>query len=206
MVGVTEDFNTYSLKSGMRPVILAYRPTFLNGLSVKLSGQELSTVEDDLRATFQQHFPDRYFDYFLLEDEFHSAYQLEDLMHKIVLVFTLLALLISVMGLYGLVSFMTARYAKMIGIRKVFGASTASIMGIFMREYLWMLLIAFFIAAPVAYLAGAEFVSGFAYQIQIGPVYFLISLTIIAFISFVTVGQQSYRAASKNPVNSLRHE
>lgn len=206
VVGVTEDFNTYSLRNEMRPVILAYRPTFLNGLSVKLQGQDLKDVEQDLRATFEQFFPDRYFDYFLLEDEFEKAYQMEDLMHKIVSVFTFLALIISVMGLYGLVSFMTARYSKMIGIRKVFGASTASIMGIFMKEYLWMLLIAFFIATPAAYFVGKEFISGFAYQIYIGPLYFLISLLVIAAVSLLTVGQQSYQAASKNPVNSLRHE
>ncbi|MEL7145473.1 MAG: FtsX-like permease family protein, partial [Bacteroidota bacterium] len=206
VVGVTEDFNTYSLKSEMRPVILAYRPTFLNGLSLKLQGQELTDVQQDLRATFEAFFPNEYFDYFLLEDEFDKAYQLEDLMYKIVLIFTLLALVISIMGLYGLVSFMTARYSKMIGIRKVFGASTLSIMGIFMKEYLWLLLIAFIIAAPVAYLLGMEFVSGFAYQINIGPIYFITSLIVIALVSLLTIGQQSYLAASKNPVNSLRHE
>ncbi|MEL6557359.1 MAG: ABC transporter permease [Bacteroidota bacterium] len=206
IVGVTEDFNTFSLKSEMNPVILAYRPTYLNGLSVKLQGQELSEIRADLENTFKEFFPTEYFDYFLLEDEFKEAYQLENILYRIVTVFTILALIISIMGLYGLVSFMTARYAKMIGIRKVFGASTTSIIRIFLKEYLLMLLIAFLIASPVAYLIGQEFISEFAYQITIGPVYFLLSLLIISIVAGLTVGRQSYKAASKNPVTSLRYE
>lgn len=206
VVGVTEDFNTYSLKNEMNPVILAYRPTYLNGLSLKLNGKKLTEVQTDLASIFKEFFPEEYFDYFLLEDEFNKAYQLENILYKIVTIFTVLALIISIMGLYGLVSFMTARYAKMIGIRKVFGASTVSIVKIFMKEYVWMLLIAFVIASPLAYLIGNEFVSEFAYQIEIGPVYFLISLLIISTVAVLTVGRQSYKAASKNPVNSLRYE
>ena len=206
VVGVTEDFNTYSLKNEMHPVILAYRPTYLNGLSVKLEGKKLKEIRADLEKTFSEFFPTEYFDYFLLEDEFKEAYQLENILYKLVTVFTFLALIISIMGLYGLVSFMTARYAKMIGIRKVFGASTISIISIFLKEYLLMLLIAFLIASPLAYLIGREFISEFAYQITIGPVYFLLSLLIISIVAGLTVGRQSYNAASKNPVKSLRYE
>lgn len=206
VVGVTEDFNTFSLKNEMNPVILAYRPTFLNGLSLKLDGKQLAEIDQDLNATFSEFFPEEYFDYFLVEDEYEKAYSLENVMYNMVIIFTFLALVISVMGLYGLVSFMTARYAKMIGIRKVFGASTASIITIFLKEYLWMLLIAFVIATPLAWYIGNEFISDFAYQINIGPVYFLISLLIISAVAVITVGRQSYKAASKNPVNSLRYE
>ncbi|MGB3464392.1 MAG: ABC transporter permease, partial [Cyclobacteriaceae bacterium] len=168
VVGVTEDFNTFSLKSEMNPVILAYRPTFIQGLSFKLDGKKLAEIDQDLNTTFSEFFPDEYFDYFLVEDEFNNAYELEDAIYKMVILFTALALIISIMGLYGLVSFMTARYAKMIGIRKVFGASTISIIRIFLKEYLLMLLIAFVIASPIAWYIGNEFVSGFAYQISIG--------------------------------------
>jgi len=206
VVGITEDFNTFSLKNEMHPVILAYRPDFLNGLSMKLEGKQLHEVKADLASTFKEFFPNEFFDYFLLEDELSKSYRLESLLYNIVVVFTFLALVISIMGLYGLVSFMTARYAKMIGIRKVFGASTSAIITIFLKEYMWMLLIAFVIASPIAYLVGREFIAEFAYQINIGPMYFFLSFIIIALVAMLTVGQQSYKAASKNPVNSLRYE
>ena len=119
-------------------------------------------------------------------------------------VFSGIAILISCLGLYGLVSFMAVRRTKEIGVRKVLGASVAQISWLFGREFLRLIAIAFLIAAPIAWTATHNYLKDFKYKITVGPQLFLIGLAVTILIAAIAVGYRSLRAAIANPVKSLR--
>jgi ABC-type antimicrobial peptide transport system permease subunit len=121
-------------------------------------------------------------------------------------VFSFIAVFIGCLGLFGLVTFMANRKTKEIGLRKVLGASVQSIMMLFSKEFVKLLLIAFGLAAPAAGFLMHTLLQEFAYRIKLGPVVFLTGLSATFLIAFLTVGYRSFRAASANPVNSLRSE
>ncbi len=142
----------------------------------------------------------------MLKDEIQDHYVLENMLHQIIKFVSVLSILLGTMGLYGLVSFMTNKNAKDIGVRKVFGASVASILGIFGREYTKLMLIAFVVAAPLAYWLMSLWMEEFAYRIDITYGYFVIAFGISFAIALGTVGYRSFRAATANPIQSLRYE
>ena len=125
---------------------------------------------------------------------------------KAVSFFTILALLIAAMGLFGLAAFTAARRTKEIGIRKVLGASTPNLVALLSREFLVLVLIAFVIASPVAYLAMQRWLTGFAYHVNIGVTVFVVAGISAALLAVITVSYQAVRAALADPVKSLRYE
>ena len=131
---------------------------------------------------------------------------MEDLLHTVIQFVSFLAILLSAMGLYGLVSFMANRNAKVIGIRKVFGASTSSILSIFTKEYLKLMVIAFMIAAPASYFLMNIWIEEYTFRINLDIKYFLTGFLISMAIAMLTVGYRSLRAARANPIDSLRYE
>ena len=120
--------------------------------------------------------------------------------------FTLLAIFIGCLGLFGLATFMANQKRKEIGVRKVLGATAESIVFLFSREYAKLILFGFLLAAPLAGFAMQEFLNEFAYRIDLSPGIFLLSLSITVIVALLTVGYRSFRAAIVNPVNSLRYE
>lgn len=202
---VTEDFNTFSLKVSMQPVIMAYRPDYFSGIDIRLN-KDFYTVSAKVEDVLREFYPLAYFDFVIPEEAIQSSYALEKFVYRIILIFSGMSVVISIIGLYGLVSFMVARNRKMIGVRKVFGASTASILRIFAKEYLILLGIAFVIASPLAYLIGENFLSSFVYRIPLSPMFFVAAFLIVILIAVVTVGWKSYQSATQNPANSLRYE
>ncbi len=204
--GITDDFNTHSLKVSLQPAILAYRPSFFSGIDIRLKGVALATVSGEIESVFRQFFPKAYFEVIYPEDEIQYAYAMEKFIFRVVLIFCCMSVIISVFGLYGLVAFMVSRNRKMIGVRKVFGASTWSILKLFSREYLILLVIAFVISCPFAYILGSNFLSSFVYSITLSPSYFLMAFLIVMLIAVLTVGWKTYQSATQNPAQSLRYE
>ena len=157
----------------------------------------LDEIEGDLIELFEMN---------IYENEIAERYMLEDLLHKVIRFVSVLAILLSIMGLYGLVSFMANRNAKVIGIRKVFGASTASILAIFTKEYVKLLLISFVVSAPATYFLMNTWIEEFAFRIPITAGYFILGFAIATIIALATVGYRSLIAARANPIKSLRYE
>ena len=141
-----------------------------------------------------------------VDDELEKTYRQERLFTKQILLFSLLAILISIIGVFGMTMFESEYRRKEIGIRKVFGSSTKEILMMFNRRYLFILLGCFVVAAPIGYMVGVHWLEGFAVRTAISPLLFLVSFLLIALITMLTLTYQSWKNATENPVNSIKNE
>ena len=141
-----------------------------------------------------------------VDDVLEKSYQQERLFTQQILLFSLLAILISIIGVFGLTMFESEYRRKEIGIRKVFGSSTKEILMMFWRRYLYILLGCFVLAAPIGYLVGQHWLKGFAVRTAISPLLFLVSFLLITLITMLTVTYQSWKNANENPINSIKTE
>jgi len=163
---------------------------------------------EQIKKNWEALYPDQVYKSMTLDDYIqHKAfYVLEDLMYQAFKIFSILSIVIGCMGLYGLVSFLAIQRQKEIGIRKVLGASVNSILYLFSKEFTWLVLIAFLIAAPVGYWAMSSWLQTFANRIDLQVSYFAITFLISVLIVVFTIGFQAIKAAVANPVESLRSE
>ena len=141
-----------------------------------------------------------------MDEVLEKTYQQEERFTTQILLFSLLAILISIIGVFGMTMFESEYRRKEIGIRKVFGSSTKEILTMFNRRYLYILLGCFVVAAPIGYFLGEHWLEGFAVRTAISPLLFLVSFLLIALITMLTVTYQSWKNASENPVNSIKNE
>ncbi|MBR4481198.1 MAG: FtsX-like permease family protein [Prevotella sp.] len=141
-----------------------------------------------------------------MDDKLEESYRQERLFTKQILLFSLLAILISIIGVFGMTMFESEYRRKEIGIRKVFGSSTKEILMMFNRRYLLILLGCFVVAAPIGYMVGVHWLEGFAVRTAISPLLFVVSFLLIALITMLTVTYQSWKNATENPVNSIKNE
>ena len=141
-----------------------------------------------------------------MDEVLEETYQREDRFTKQILLFSLLAILISIIGVFGMTMFESEYRRKEIGIRKVFGSSTKEILTMFNRRYLYILLGCFVVAAPIGYFLGEHWLEGFAVRTTISPLLFLVSFLLIALITMLTVTYQSWKNASENPIHSIKNE
>lgn len=141
-----------------------------------------------------------------VDDVLEESYQQERLFTQQILLFSLLAILISIIGVFGLTMFESEYRRKEIGIRKVFGSSTKEILMMFWRRYLYILLGCFVVAAPIGYLLGQHWLEGFAVRTSVSPLLFLVSFLLITLITMLTVTYQSWKNANENPINSIKTE
>lgn len=204
--GVVKDFHVYSLQNELAPIIFEYRAFMMDKLYIRVSTSDWSTAITDIESIFREYFPNDLFDYNMVTAEVDENYLEETLLFRLIFVFCGLSIALSILGLYGLVSFMSQKNAKSIGIRKVFGASTGNILKMVSKEYIYLTVFGFLLAFPLGYLAMDSWVSEFTYGIEIGPEYFLVSFVLSLLISTLSVGYKSAKAASSNPIDSLRYE
>ena len=141
-----------------------------------------------------------------VDEVLEESYQQENLFTKQILLFSLLAILISIIGVFGMTMFESEYRRKEIGIRKVFGSSTREILTMFNKRYLYILLGCFVVAAPIGYMVGVHWLEDFAVRTAISPLLFLVSFLLIALITMLTVTYQSWKNANENPVNSIKNE
>ncbi len=146
------------------------------------------------------------YDLTFLDERVESFYHTEIVTSQLFKVFAILAIFISCLGLYGLVSFMAVQKTKEVGIRKVLGASVGSIVYMFSREFTILIGIAFVISAPLGYFFMSQWLSGFFYHVAVGWGVFAMAIFFSMLIAWVTVGYKAVRAAVVNPVKSLRTE
>jgi putative ABC transport system permease protein len=165
----------------------------------------ISTVES-VKKTYKSFDPGLPIDFHFLDDDYDNLYRTEQRMGKIFSYFSFLAIIISCLGLIGLSSFMTERRSKEIGIRKINGAKSFEIFFLLSIEYILWVLISIVIANPIAWYFMHKWLQKFAYRIEIRWWVFALTGAIVLVVALLTVGFQSYRAASKNPVEALRYE
>ncbi|MEZ4967361.1 MAG: ABC transporter permease [Saprospiraceae bacterium] len=203
--GVIGDYHHRGLQQAIEPMIfLPAQNTHL--ISLRLDAAGLPEKIGRLQQMFAGHFPLDPFEYYFESEDFDRQYAEEKRLAKIAMLAAMIAILLSCMGLLGLVLHTVARRTKEIGIRKVLGASTAGIAALLARDYVRLVLIAMFIAAPVAYQAAGMWLEGFAYRIELQWWVFALAGMLALAVALLTVGYQSIRAALANPVHSLRNE
>ncbi len=159
-----------------------------------------------IQKRYQEFFPGNPFDYFFLDEYFNQQYQADELFGKVFLMFSLLALFITSLGIFGLASFTVTQRTKEIGIRKALGASINQILVLFIRDILQLILLAFLIVIPVLLFGLREWLSSFARRIPLQADLFILPLLILITITLSTIGYQIIKASLTNPVEVLRYE
>lgn len=208
IVGVLDDFHQFSLHQPIRP-LLFYIPvnrTHYNFLVATINQNAYKDVIAQMEAKWKEIIQATPFETDFLSESVKRQYMDDQRVSSIITSFTLLAIIISCLGLYGLSVYVAERKVKEIGIRKIMGGSVVSIVTLLSKDFLKLVLFALLIAAPVGYYTMNKWLQGFAYKIELNVWVFLITGFISLFIAWLTVGFESVKAATANPVNSLRNE
>lgn len=206
IIGVIKDFHYRSLQEAIRPLTMRIEPRGADLVSVKIEGNRLKESVAAIEQKWKEVMPNRPFSYYFMDEFFDRQYRSEERFEKLFFNFAILAIFISCLGLLGLASYSTMQRTKEIGVRKVMGASIVSIVGLLSKDFLKLVLIAFVVAAPIAYLGMDRWLQHFAYRTDIYWWVFVVAALLSATIAFITVSFQSIRAAVMNPVKSLRSE
>ncbi len=206
VVGVVKDFHSNTLVNPIDAVVMSSWKGVYRTMSVKLEAQQAKQALAAVEKTWTGLYPDYVYQYQFLDDKIASFYKQEDQLSQLYKIFAGIAIFISCLGLYGLISFMAVQRTKEVGIRKVLGASVTSIVYMFSKEFIVLIGVAFLIAAPLAYYFMHNWLTNFTYRIQIGAGIFVLTVLSSVIIAWATVGYRAIRAALMNPVRSLRTE
>ncbi len=206
IVGVVKDFKTNSLREEIKPIVIAERKKFYSVAGVKLRASNISKTQAAIESAWNQYFPEYAYTSSYMDEDIKGFYQQEDHLSLLYKIFAGIAIFISCLGLYGLVSFMAVQRIKEIGIRKVLGASVQNIIYLFSKEFTILIIIGFLVAVPVAYYMMNSWLENFVFRINITAGVFVIAIISSIIIAWITVGYKSIRAAIANPVESLRAE
>jgi putative ABC transport system permease protein len=208
VVGVVKDFHTYSLQHKVQPIVLLMppAPSMEDNLYVKINTQKTKDALAYIENVYKQFDKSNPIEFNFLDQNFAKQYAAEQKQEQLSLVFTMLAIFIACLGLFGLVAFTAQQRVKEIGVRKVLGATVASITVMLGKDFIKLVGISILIGAPIAWYAMSRWLNDFAYRINIGWAVFVIAGLIALFIALVTVGFHAIRAAMANPVKSLRNE
>jgi putative ABC transport system permease protein len=210
VVGVMDDFHYQSLQGKVEPLIHFFTgPSRIennNFLSIKIKPQDASSLIYDLKEKWQQVPSRKEFTYYFVDEEFNKQYLNVERSLSLITFFTAVTILIACSGIFALTSLSTQVRSKEIGVRKVLGAGVITIVGLFFKDYLKLVLRAILIACPLVYYAVHLWLQSFAYQIAISPWIFVASSVITILIALLTISYQTIKAAIANPVKSLRNE
>jgi len=206
IIGVMKDFHFRSLQEVIKPLSMRIEPESNNLVSVKVSTGQLPATIAAIENKWKTLIPNRPFSYYFLDEFFDRQYRSEDRFGKLFLNFAVLAIFISCLGLLGLASYSTMQRTKEIGIRKVMGASVSKIINLLSKDFLKLVFISFFIAAPAAWFFMNHWLKDFAYRTNISWWIFLGAGLTALVIALFTISFQAIRAAVANPVKSLRTE
>ena len=196
----------HSLHLEIKPLYVYLNPESGRYISIKVKEQNLSGTIDFIQGKMRGFSPQYPFNYQFFDDIFDRAYRAEQKIGILFSVFAMLAILIACLGLFGLASFTAEQRTKEIGIRKILGASVSHIAFLLSREFTKWVAIANIVAWPIAYYVMTQWLQNFAYKVNLGLFTFLLAGALALFIALLTVSFQTIRAATANPVDSLRYE
>ncbi len=206
IIGVVEDYHFESLHKEIVPMAMRIDPDWHIQVCVRISPHRIPDTLAFLESKWKEIYPEYPFEYRFLDETIQSQYRSDLAIGKIVTVFTFLALFISCLGIFGLSSFTAEQHTKEIGIRKVLGATVSSIIKHISKEFVVLVIIANIIIWPFAYFIMNRWLQTFAYRIDIGWWPFILTGITVLLVSLLTVSWQIIRAATANPVDSLRYE
>jgi putative ABC transport system permease protein len=206
VIGVIRDFNYESLKADVKPMVLFLGPEPNGEMAVRLSPGNTQEQIKLLETLFKKYAPGAPFQYSFLDENFDSLFRAEQRMSQIILVFTVLAIGIACLGLFGLATYTAEQRAKEISIRKVMGASIPQVMVLLSKNFTVLVLVAFVIATPLAWYMADTWLEGFANRITLQAWFVIFSGCTALIIAMVTISFQAIKAARENPVNAMRSE
>jgi putative ABC transport system permease protein len=207
VIGVVQDFPYRSMHQKIDPLAISPKPhTFDRIIHVRLPASKVGEKIAVLEKNWKDVFRDFGFDYWFIDEEFARMYENETQVAQLVEKFSMLAILITCVGLYGLASFLSEQRTKEIGIRKTLGASSGQILFLLLRVFGKLLIIACIVGLPVAYYFSRQWLESFVYKTDFSVLVFGGAVGIIGIITVVTVGYESLKASLANPVNALKHE
>jgi len=206
IIGVTKNFHYRGLQSEVEPLVMEFLPWTLHYVTLSIDITDLNETLAFVRSQWKALWPGHPFEHFFLDTDFDRQYRADEQIGSIFGIFTFLGLFIACLGLLGLASFTAETRTKEIGIRKVLGASVGGIVLMLSKQFTKWVLLANCIGWPVAYYFMDRWLKNFAYRINIDIGMFVLSGILVLFIALMTIGFQSIKAASANPVDSLRYE
>jgi putative ABC transport system permease protein len=205
IIGVVKNFHQQSPKEQQVPIIF-WCGEGASYFSIKLNSKDMLATVEQIRNVWDKVFKSSVFSYFFLNEKYNQQYKADAQFGKVIGTFSVLAIFIACLGLFGLSSFTILQRTKEIGIRKVLGGSVSEIVRLLSKDFIKPILLAGIISIPFAYLTMQEWLSSYVVRVPIHVWIFVIPTGIIVFVSLLTIGVQTIRAAQVNPVNSLRAE
>lgn len=206
IIGVIKDHHISSFHHEIEPLVMLYVPQYFWSMAIKMRSQNISATLGFIEKTWTKFIPEFPFTYSFLDENIDRLYQGEEQTARIVRAFSIIAVFIACLGLFGLAAFTAERRTKEIGVRKVLGATASNITFLLSTEFTKWVLVANVIAWPVAYYAMNRWLQGFAYRINIGLWTFFVAAAMAFLVALLTVSYQAIKAAVANPVESLRYE
>lgn len=182
------------------------QPGWFAHVTLKLNSGDLQNDINKIENVWSNIFPGRPFEYFLLDDKFNQLYTDDFRTQKIFNIFSMLAIIISCLGLFGLSAFIAEKKTKEIGIRKILGASVPGIIKLVSKEFVYLVLISIALSYPIANYFLNSWIQNFEYKTELGISVYLFSGIFALAIGLVTVSYHAFRAANTNPVKTLKHE
>ncbi|GGG34870.1 ABC transporter permease [Bizionia arctica] len=206
IIGVVKDFHMSSLKEEILPLSMVYNSFGNSLINLKIAGNDVNSTLAIIEKSFKKSYPNKTFEYHFVNDLFNEQYKSEKRFGTLFLNFALLAIFISCLGLLGLASYSTLQRRREIGIRKVLGASSMGIVNLLSKDFLKLVLISIFIATPISWFIMNKWLQDFAYRMNMSWWIFAVSGGLALSIAFLTVSFQAIKAATSNPVKSLKTE
>ena len=206
VAGVVRDFAYETVRKEVEPLVICANTEVNGALSVKLTAGNKATVIEQLGELWAEIYPGRPFEYWFLDHEFERLYNQERRLGKLIPLFSGLAVIIALLGLFALTAFISELRRKEIGIRKVLGCSTRGILALLSWQYLRTILIAVLIALPLAWFSMDSWLDNFTYRVNMNAFILGGSVLFVVLLSFLTISIKSLKAANANPVESLKYE
>ena len=204
IIGVVKDFHHSSMHNKIEPALMYSDKFWRTLISVKAREGNIKQTLATMETVWHKFLPNEPFDYAFMDDTFNALYKADIKTSKLIPIFSIIALIISAMGLFGLTAFTVERKRKEIGVRKVLGASITNITTLLSKEFTVLVLISIVVASPVAYWVMNKWLEDFAYRININWSVFVFAGSAALIIALATVSFQAVKAAVANPVKSLR--
>ncbi|HSF55475.1 MAG TPA: FtsX-like permease family protein, partial [Algoriphagus sp.] len=207
VIGVVKDYHFASLKEEISPLVLTQDPKYrLQSLIVKLNEGNTAETVKKIESVFRKHVPFMPFDYSFEEENNLKRYEREARWKQMITVGAVLSIFVSCIGLFGLAAFNAESRTKEVGVRKVMGASVGSIVTLLSTDFVKLIVLAVIIAFPISYYGGSVWLKEFAYQITIEWWFFAIAGILGIGVAMFTVGIEAFKAAIRNPVETLKNE